>query len=77
MSGVIQSFEVSLEELVYAEGDLVMNDRSLGSLRVTQVTDGAGGLTPMLVTDITQEDGRVMTKAIPYPGVTANASGKY
>ena len=77
LSGVIQSFEVSLEELVYAEGDLVMNDRSLGSLRVTQVTDGAGGLTPMLVTDITQEDGRVMTKAIPYPGVTANASGKY
>ena len=77
LSGVIQSFEVSLEELVYAEGDLVMNDRSLGSLRVTQVTDGAGGLTPMLVTDITQEDGRVMTKAIPYPGVTANTSGKY
>jgi flagellar hook-associated protein FlgK len=77
LSGVIQSFEVSLEELVYAEGDLVMNDRSLGSLRVTQVSNGAGGLTPMLVTDITQTDGRVMTKAIPYPVVTANTSGKY
>ncbi|MFZ9811241.1 MAG: flagellar basal body rod C-terminal domain-containing protein, partial [Burkholderiaceae bacterium] len=77
LSGVVSSFEVSLDELVYAEGDLVMNDRALGSLRVTQVDDGAGGLTPMLVTDITQADGRVMTKAIPFPGVTANASGKY
>ncbi|MGA0791733.1 MAG: flagellar hook-associated protein FlgK, partial [Burkholderiaceae bacterium] len=27
LSGVVSSFEVSLDELVYAEGDLVMNDR--------------------------------------------------